>query len=63
MKKSKNTNTVELKPLNEKLYDEFSLQELEQRLETAAWIDICGVHGDECGVDDVTLPDPQTEIQ
>ncbi|MTI86867.1 MAG: hypothetical protein FH748_02740 [Balneolaceae bacterium] len=54
MKKPKKLNDVELKPLNDDLYDEFSIQELEQRLETKPWI--CGVHGDDCGVDDVEIP-------
>lgn len=48
----------DLLPLNTDFYDEFSLQELEERLETAPWI--CGVNapvdcpGLECGVNNPT---------
>ena len=45
---------VELKPLNDDLYDEFSIQELEQRLETDPWI--CAGY---CNDFSVTLPDQQ----
>jgi hypothetical protein len=43
----------ELKPLNNELYDEFSIQELEQRLETKPWICAGNVECPQlsCGVD------------
>ncbi|MCH2450386.1 MAG: hypothetical protein MK198_09605 [Gracilimonas sp.] len=54
MKKFKKADQVELKPLNEDIYDEFSIQELEQRLETKPWI--CGGN---CNDFDVEIPEEQ----
>jgi|688.fasta_scaffold75804_4 hypothetical protein len=52
LKKLKEHND-ELEPLNNELYSEFSIQELEQRLETKPWI--CGAYQDcpqlTCNVD------------
>lgn len=47
----------ELQQLNDKLYDDYSIEELEQRLEFAPWI--CGAYVEpvcptlQCGVDNV----------
>tara|TARA_R100000908_G_C3755860_1_gene150424 strand:+ start:2776 stop:2946 length:171 start_codon:yes stop_codon:yes gene_type:complete len=52
MNKLKKTDQVELMPLNEDIFDEFSIQELEQRLETKPWI--CGAN---CSDFDVEIPE------
>ena len=49
----KKTKDTELQSLNHELYSDFSIQELEERLETKPWI--CGVHGEDCGVDDIVI--------
>lgn len=49
----KKRKEFEMQPLNQELYSDLSIEELEQRLETKPWI--CGAHVDcpnlECGVD------------
>ena len=49
--KPKKREEFEMQPLNQELYSDLSIEELEQRLETKPWI--CGAHVDcpqlECG--------------
>lgn len=46
MSKFPEKSTPPITPLNEEVYSDFSIEELEERLETGPWL--CGEHSEAC---------------